>query len=180
MAIASAVDMVNLHRIGTLFCRLRKFWRWRRATTRLCCLDAVHHASRTASSKLVDGTNSIDGSVKGASGVEVLLDSWQKILFTFRLFLSKVCNPRMRERFVRCHTRCWINSQTAANKLASGQRNPAPVFERCKRVIGNEDSLHFLEVRIAVERRVAAKEKVCDDTNGPDVAVQMLVWWADI
>jgi len=49
-------------------------------------------------------------------------------------------------------------------------RDATPIFNRCERVVCNKNSLHFFQVRVAVKGGIAAKEEVCDDTYGPDVA----------
>ena len=174
VTVPSAVNMVDLHRIGALFCGLWEFWGWRRAASWLVRFHTVHHASRATGSQLVDSTDCINGRMQCAPGVEILLDSWQEILFTFGMFPAEISDPRMRQSFVRSHTRCWIDGQTAANELASSQRDAAPVFERCEGVVSNEDSLHFFKVRVAIERSVTAEEEVGDNTNGPDITVHEL------
>jgi len=77
----------------------------------------------------------------------------------------------MRKGLVSCHACSRIDSQAAADKLAGGERDATPVFERGKRVVGFEDGLHLLEVGVTVEGRVATEEEIGYDTDGPDVAV---------
>jgi hypothetical protein len=172
VAVPSAVDVVDLHGIGAFFRRLWESGGCRRTTSGLSGLDAVHHASGTTGSQLVDGANCINGSVKCTPGVEVLLDSRQKILLAFSLLLAKVSNPGVRKSFVGGHARRWIDGQTAADELAGSQRDAAPVFKGSEGVVGNQDSLHFFKVRVTIKGRVAAKKEVGDDANSPYVTVQ--------
>ena len=174
VAIPSAVDMVDLHGIGAFFRRLWEPGDWGRTASRLGGLDTVHHASGTTGSQLVDGADCIDGSVECTPGVEVLLDSRQEILLAFSLLLAKVSNPGVRESFVRGHARRWIDGETAADELAGSQRDAAPVFKGGEGVVGNQDSLHFLKVRVTIKGRVATEKEVCDDANSPDVTVRTI------
>lgn len=67
-----------------------------------------------------------------------------------------------------------VDGQAALDEGSSRQRNTAPVLERCEGVVGDEDGLHFFEVAVSVEGRVAAEEEVGDDADGPNIAVRVL------
>ena len=62
-----------------------------------------------------------------------------------------------------------LDSETATDEFAGGERNAAPVFEWGEGVVGHEDGLHFFEVGVTVEGGVAAEEKVGYDANSPDI-----------
>lgn len=170
MTVAPAVDMVDLHRIRSLFCRLGELRSRRCAASRLTRLYAIHHTSCATGSQLVDSTDSVNSSMKCTSGIEILLDCGQQVLLTLSFTGTQVSDPRMRQGFVRGHARCWIDCQAATNEFTSSEGNAAPVFEGSKRVVGDEDSLHLLKVRVAIEGCVAAEKEVSDDADSPDVA----------
>lgn len=48
------------------------------------------------------------------------------------------------------------------------------MFERSKRIIGDQDSLHFLQVGVTIKRGITTQEKVRDNTNSPDVTVYLV------
>jgi len=75
VTVATAIDLIDVHRV-LISNRLRDV-DGRSSPPGLTGPCAVHHASCTACSKLVDGPNGVDGSVEGTPGVEVLLDSRQ-------------------------------------------------------------------------------------------------------
>jgi hypothetical protein len=170
MAVPSAVDTVDLHRIRAFLCRLRNVC-WR-STAWLVRPDAIHHTCGTMCSQLIDSANSVDSSMKRSSSVEVLLDRGQQIFFAICRRFAKISDPRVRQGFVRCHACCGIHSQATTNEFASCKRNTAPILERCERVIGDQDGLHFLEIRITIEWCVATKKEVRDDSNGPNVTTE--------
>lgn len=76
----------------------------------------------------------------------------------------------VRERLVRGHARGGVDGQAALDELSGGERDAAPVSERREGVVGDEDGLHFFEVGVSVEGRVAAKQEVGYYADGPDVA----------
>jgi hypothetical protein len=45
----------------------------------------------------------------------------------------------------------------------------APVFYRRETVVCHENSLHFFEVGVPIEGRVAAEKEVGDDADSPEV-----------
>lgn len=63
-----------------------------------------------------------------------------------------------------------VDGEAFLNEVAGGEGDAAPVFERGEGVVGDEDGLHFFEVGVPVEGRVAAEEEVGDYADGPDVA----------
>jgi len=83
-------------------------------------------------------------------------------------------DPVVAESFVRCHAFCGINGQAALDEGSGRQRDAAPVFKGCERVVGDEDGLHLFEVAVAVEGRVAAEKEVGNDTDGPNIAGRLL------
>lgn len=76
----------------------------------------------------------------------------------------------VREGFVRGHAGRGVDGQAALDELPGRERDAAPVFERGEGVVGYEDGLHFFEVGVPVEGRVAAEEEVGYYADGPDVA----------
>ena len=77
----------------------------------------------------------------------------------------------MLQCLVRCHALIWVDGETATDEVACGFGDVAPVLDWCEGVVGGEDGLHFFEVGVSVEGRVAAEEEVCDYADGPDVAM---------
>lgn len=71
-----------------------------------------------------------------------------------------------------CHARVGVDGEAAFDKFARREGHATPVFEGSEGVVGHEDSLHFFEVGVSVERRVAAEKEVSYDTNGPNIAVR--------
>jgi hypothetical protein len=117
--------------------------------------------------------------MEGATGVEVLLDSRKEILAVAIGFLwgSGVdwLDPRVLQSLVSGHSLSGVDGQAASDELASGLGDVAPVFDGCERIVCGQNGLHFFEIGVPVERGIAAEEEVCDDADGPDVAVVMLV-----
>ena len=68
-----------------------------------------------------------------------------------------------------------VDGEAAFYEIPRGERDAAPVFERGETVVCDEDGLHFFEVGVAVERGVAAEEKVGYDAYGPNVAVLVAI-----
>lgn len=131
-------------------------------------MSAVHHAHAATRSELVDGSDGVDGFVQCPPSVEVLLDSWQQILFSSALRGSGY--PFVGKSFVRCHALCWIDGETALDEGARWKGNTAPVFKRREGVIGDEDGLHLFQIRVAVEWGVAAEQEVGYDADCPHIA----------
>ena len=73
-----------------------------------------------------------------------------------------------------CHARGRVNGEAAFYEFASRKRDAAPVFERRKGEISDENCLHLFKVGVSVEGSVAAKEEVCDDSNSPHVTVMKI------
>ena len=71
---------------------------------------------------------------------------------------------------MRGHAFGGVDGEAAFYEFARGEGDGAPVFERGEAVVGDEDGLHFFEVRVSVEGGVAAEEEVCYYAYGPDVA----------
>ena len=75
------------------------------------------------------------------------------------------------EGLVGRHAGARVDGQAAADEVARGEGHAAPVFEGREGVVGYKDGLHFFEVGVAVEGRVAAEKEVRYYADGPDVAV---------
>ena len=73
------------------------------------------------------------------------------------------------------HAGARVGGQAAFDEVARAERDAAPVFEGCERVVGDEDGLHFFEVGVSVEGGVAAEEEVGYDADGPYVAVRWML-----
>ena len=73
---------------------------------------------------------------------------------------------------MRCHACVGVDGEAAFDEFARREGHATPVFEGGEGVVGHEDSLHFFEVGVSIERRVAAEKEVSYHTNGPDVAVR--------
>ena len=129
---------------------------------------AIHQTRRAPSPELIDGANGIDSRVQRAARIEVLLDGRQQILAA--LLDGRVGDPRVRQRLVRRHARPRVDGQAAADELARRERDPAPVLQRREGVVRDQDRLHFFQVGVPVEGRVAAEEEVGYYAYGPDVA----------
>ena len=71
---------------------------------------------------------------------------------------------------MRGHALCRFDGEAAFDEFAGGEGDGAPVFERGEAVVGDEDGLHFFEVGVSVEGRVAAEEEVGYYADGPNVA----------
>lgn len=71
---------------------------------------------------------------------------------------------------MRGHAFGGVDGEAAFYEFARGEGDGAPVFERGEAVVGDEDGLHFFQVRVSVEGGVAAEEEVCYYAYGPDVA----------
>lgn len=102
-----------------------------------------------------------------SSRVEILLNSWKQV---FATFLHGTSDPRVREGFVGSHAFGRVDGEATLNELSCGEGDATPIFERRKRVVSDEDGLHFLEVGVAVEGSVATEEEVCYDPYGPNIA----------
>ena len=70
-----------------------------------------------------------------------------------------------------CHALLGVDGEAALDKFACGERDGAPVFERREGVVSDKDGLHFFEVGVAVEGRVAAEQEVGYHTYCPRVAI---------
>lgn len=68
------------------------------------------------------------------------------------------------------HALLRVDSEAFLDKIAGGEGDAAPVFERGEGVVCDEDCLHFFEVGVAVEGSVAAEEEVGYHADCPDVA----------
>lgn len=115
--------------------------------------------------------------MQGATGVEVLLDNGQEIGAS-KGAVGPVAGPGcvfanegVAEGLVGRHAGARVNGQAAADEVARREGDAAPVFEGREGVVGDEDGLHFFQVRVPVEGRVAAEEEVGYYADGPDVAV---------
>lgn len=126
----------------------------------------VHHA-QAARTQLINSADRIDGLMQGAARVEILFDSREQVLLAPVGF--RPGDPRVRQRFVARHARRRVDGQAALDELAGLHADAAPVLERGEAVVRDEDGLHFLQVAVAVEGRVAAQQEVGDDADGPDV-----------
>lgn len=62
-----------------------------------------------------------------------------------------------------------VDSQTAPDEVLCVGGDAAPVLDGGEAVVGIENGLHLLKVRVAIKRGVTAKEEVGDDANGPQV-----------
>ena len=139
----------------------------------------VHHARGAALAELVDGADGVNGGVERAAGVEVLLHDGEQILAGTGGaggVLGRGRDPGVGECGVGGHARGGVDGQAALDEVARRERDAAPVLERREGVVGHQDGLHLFQVRVPVEGRVAAQEEVGDDADGPDVAVDSLVW----
>ena len=74
---------------------------------------------------------------------------------------------------MRGHAGLRVGGQAAFYEFARGGGDGAPVFEGREAVVGDEDGLHFFEVGVPVEGRVAAEEEVGYYAYGPDVSFQI-------
>lgn len=81
----------------------------------LFALGAVHHA-HVASAELVDGSDGINGLVKGASCVEILLDVGQQILVA--AVVGGTGNPRVTQGLVGGHAFGGVNGEAALDEGA--------------------------------------------------------------
>jgi len=72
------------------------------------------------------------------------------------------------------HALFRVDGQTLFDKVTSGMRDVSPIFDRCERVVGLQDGLHFFQIRISVERSITAEEEVRDNADSPDVTVVKL------
>ena len=70
---------------------------------------------------------------------------------------------------MRGHSSRGINCQAPLDEISGRHRHPSPVLDWCERVIGNENGLHFFEIRVPIKRSVATEEKVGDDPDCPNV-----------
>lgn len=159
--------------------QLHRRRRHRLLPLRIPARSPIHHAVRAALPELIDSAYSIDSGMQGAAGIEVLLNDRQQILA--RAAGAGVgarrrgVDPGVLEGTVGGHALLGVDGQAALDELAGRVADPAPVLERGEGVVGDENGLHFFEVRFAVEGRVAAEEKVGYYADGPDVAVGQLV-----
>ncbi len=116
--------------------------------------------------------------MQGAAGIEVLLDDGQEIGAGEGAVGAAAGPPGcvfadegVAEGLVGGHAGARVDGQAAADEVARGEGDAAPVFEGREGVVGDEDGLHFFQVRVPVEGRVAAEEEVGYYADGPDVAV---------
>lgn len=164
----SIASTVNLHTIATI----------RRALSlsahgpgRIDAHRALHHACRAALAQLIDGTNRVNRCMQRSPGVEIFLDHRQQVgVGAIVPVVSRLGDERVGERIVGRHAGIGVDGQAPLDKLAGGERDAAPVFERSEAVIGDKDGLHFFEVRVSVEGGVSAEKEVGDDADRPDIA----------
>ncbi len=79
-------------------------------------------------------------------------------------------DERVGEGLVGGHAGFGVDGQAAVDEVAGGAGDAAPVFGRGEGVVGYQDGLHFFQVRVPVEGRVAAEQEVGYYADGPDVA----------
>lgn len=99
--------------------------------------------------------------------------------------------PGVLQAVLCCHSLCWVHYQALIDKVSRGTAYRGPVFFWCVAIVGGADCLHFLDLAaraasegvskctvtecrisslpVTIERRVSSTQKVCDDTDSPDI-----------
>ena len=140
---------------------------------RILTEGAVHHAQTAAFPKLVDGADGVDGGVERAPRVEVLLDDREQICAAAAVFVDGSLrirrDPGVGYGFVGGHALLGVDGQAPLDELAGRLADAAPVFLGSEGVVCDQNGLHLFEVGFFIEWRIAAKEKIGDYADRPDV-----------
>ena len=68
------------------------------------------------------------------------------------------------------HAHIRIDGKTAIDEIAGCGSDVPPVLGRGEGVVSDEDGLHLLKIRFPIEWRIAAKEEVGNDADGPNIS----------
>ena len=125
----------------------------------------------------VDESDAVDGLSEGAFCVEGGFDVGEEILLVCRGGGDACCGgvrggglePGMLACLFCCESFGRVSGEELVDKVLGLVRNFAPVLRGFEAVVGVDDGLHLFHGGVAVERGIAAEEKVGDDANGPHV-----------
>jgi len=143
----------------------------------------IHHlcAKALAGPQLIDRPDRIDRRMQLDSCVEVLPDIRQQVHASSSFAGRRLAglaglagDPRMLQRLVSSLSLVCVNDEGGVYERFGAGRDVPPVFFGSISVVCVDDGLHFFQVGVSVEGRVAREEEVCYYAYCPDITFTLL------